>query len=180
MHRLTVLISLTAISFLILISCNHHEKEMTSLATRIQYDVPIFNNDPQLDWWVNNLEGSKRDPFVKRIMDAVEKGEVKAYDYYNKPMTPSQVVSSMTDTIYQTLLRNRPPYEEYDTMVIQTIDFKDIRKIRFLEEWQWDPEKLIMNKRVLGFGPVVQKEIGGESFTQLLFWIYLDENYPAK
>ena len=61
------------------------------LAEKIQYDVPVVNNDPQLDWWINNIEGSKREPFLKRIMEAAEKGEVRVYDYFNHPLTPQQL-----------------------------------------------------------------------------------------
>ncbi len=141
------------------------------LASRIQYDVPIMNNDPQLDWWINNLEGSKREPFIDRIMEAVKKGEVQAYDYFSQPISPDQVVASLSDTVYQTLLRTYPPYEEYDTMVIRMIEYRDITKIRFLEEWTWDPKNLSIQKNVIGFGPVVQRKIADNLYNQLLFWI---------
>ena len=152
-------------------SCTGRQPE--NLTSKIQYDVPIVSADPQLDWWINNLEGSKREPFVKRMIEAAEKGEVQVYDYFQKPLTPAQVRSSFSDTVYQTLMRTYPPYEEYDTMVIMTIDYRNISKIRFLEEWTWDPGKLEMEKKVLGFGPVIQKEVAGETFNQLLFWIIL-------
>jgi hypothetical protein len=150
-------------------SCSRQKPEV--LATRIQYDVPVQNNDPQLDWWINNLEGSKRDPFIKRVIEAAEKGDVKTFDYFNNPLTPAQVKASFSDTVYQTFARNYPPYEEYDTMIILTLDYRNIQKIRFLEEWRWDPENLTMQKEILGFGPLIQKEVAGATFNQLLFWI---------
>ena len=149
--------------------CNHEKKEV--LASKIQYDVPIINNDPQLDWWINNLEGSKREPFLKRMMEAVEKGEVKACDYFGNPITPAQVRGSLSDTVYQTLMRSTPPYEEYDTMVILTINYRDISKLRFLEEWSWDASTMRMEKKLIGFGPVIQRKTAGETYNQLLFWI---------
>jgi hypothetical protein len=174
---LTLVVLLSALAFLA--SCNRKEK-MEVLATKIQYDVPIYSDNPQLDWWVNNLEGSKRDPFVKRLIDAAEKGEVKAYDYFNVPLTTAQVMSLRKDTIYQKLVREYPPYQEYDTMIIQATDYRDVVKIRFLEEWKWDPEKLTMEKKVLGIAPVTAKEYGGVIYNRPLFWIYIDENYPQK
>jgi len=161
-------------------SCSDSSSKNEILASKIQYDVPVSNNDPQLDWWINNIEGSKREPFLKRIMEAAEKGEVKAFDYFNNPLTPAQVQSIGTDTIYQTLLRTYPPYEEYDTMILSSITYRDVVKIRFLEEWQWNPVTLEMDKKILAIGPVTQKEIACENFNQLLFWISLDDRFPGK
>jgi len=163
-----------------LISCTGNVDKQEILTERIQYDVPVVNGDPQIDWWINNIEGSKREPFLKRIMEAAGKGEVRVCDYFNNPLTPQQIQSIGTDTIYQTLLRNYPPYEEYDTMIVKSISYRDIVKIRFIEEWTWNRKSLEMNKKIMGIGPVIQKEIAGENFNQLLFWIYLDDRYPLK
>jgi len=172
------LIILALIACATLASCAHRLSETEILATKIQYDVPVNNNDPQLDWWVNNIEGSKREPFLKRLMEAAQNGEVKAFDYFNNPMSPGQVRSAGTDTIYRTFLRDYPPYEEYDTMIVSSITYRDIVKIRFMEEWTWDPETLEIQKKVVAIGPVLNREVAGESFNQLLFWISLDERYP--
>lgn len=174
---LALLFSLVVVSFF---SCTvtSHKKEF--LAEKIQYDVPVNNGDPQLDWWVNNIEGSKREPFLQRIMEAAEKGDVRICDYFNKPLTSGQIRAITTDTIYRTMTRNYPPYEEFDTMTIQSVTWRDIVKIRFLEEWKWDPKTLEITKKVLGIGPVIQREYGSEKFNQLLFWIYFDDRYPVR
>ncbi len=161
-----------------LTSCADRSSVDEILTTRIQYDVPVTNNDPQLDWWVNNIEGSRREPFLKRLMEAAQNGEVKVFDYFNNPMTAGQIRSAGTDTIYRTFLRDYPPYEEYDTMIVSSITYRDIVKIRFMEEWAWDKESLEIEKKVLAIGPVLHREVAGESFNQLLFWISLDERYP--
>jgi len=174
------IIPLVVLSLITLAACNGLSRKQQILTEKIQYDVPVINDNPQLDWWINNIEGSKREPFLKRIMEAAEKGEVSVCDYFNTSLTPAQIPAIITDTIYLTLLRVYSPYEEYDTMIVRSISYRDIIKIRFLEEWSWDPGSLEMKKKVLAIGPVVQKEIAGESFNQLLFWIYLDERFPAK
>ena len=166
-----ILILVALLAQVTLSGCNRKGKEI--LASKIQYDVPIVNNDPQLDWWINNIEGSRREPFLQRLMEAVENGKVKAYDYFYKPLTPQQVKGSLSDTVYQTLMRANPPYEEYDTMVILTIDYRNINKLRFLEEWTWDPDKAFLEKKVTGFGPVITRTTAGETYNQLLFWILL-------
>ncbi len=161
-------------------SCSEKKESKPIITEKIQYDVLINNNDPQLDWWVNNIEGSKREPLIKRIMEAANKGEVRVYDYFNNPLTPAQIHSIGTDTMYQVLKRNRPPYEEYDTMVVRQIENKDIVKLRFLEQWSWDPAKLEIDKKVLGICPIIIRKVGEQEFNQPLFWIYLDDYKPQK
>lgn len=173
-------VSVIALIITLFTSCSGKSGKNEVLASRIQYDVPVVGNDPQLDWWINNIEGSKREPFLVRIMEAAEKGEVRVYDYFNNPLTPLQVRAQIIDTIYRTLLREYPPYEEYDTMTIDAVSYRDITKIRFLEEWTWEPGKVNLEKKVLAIGPVVQKEFNGEVYNQLLFWIELDENCLQK
>jgi hypothetical protein len=176
--------SLSIVVLILIIStisaCTGGSGKSEVLTSKIQYDVPVTNNDPQLDWWVNNIEGSRREPFLKRVMEAAEKGEVRVFDYFNSPLTPGQIMALGSDTVYQTLLRNTPPYEEYDTMIVNTVTYRDIVKIRFMEEWNWNPKSLEIDKKVLAIGPVLQKEIAGETFTQLLFWISLNEKFPGK
>lgn len=167
-------------SLIVLISCTGRSVTHDILASKIQYDVPVSNDNPQLDWWINNIEGSKREPFLKRIMEAAEKGEVRVFDYFNNPLTSQQIMAIGSDTVYQTLLRNSPPYEEYDTMIVNSVTYRDVVKIRFMEEWKWNPKSLAVDKKVLAIGPVIRKEIAGESFTQLLFWISLDKGFPGK
>ncbi len=180
MRLKNVLTWVSMMSMILLISCNGHSRKQQILTEKIQYDVPVVSSDPQLDWWINNIEGSRREPFLIRILDAAEKGEVRVFDYFNQPLTPLQVRAQCIDTIYRTLLREYPPYEEYDTMTIDAVSFRDITKIRFLEEWTWEPGKVNLEKKVIALGPVVQREVAGENFNQLLFWIYLDERYPVK
>jgi len=179
--RLKNILPLVVVLFLItLAACDGLSRKQQALTEKIQYDVPVVSDNPQLDWWINNIEGSKREPFLKRMMEAADKGEVRVYDYFNNALTPAQIPAIINDTIFTTLLRDYSPYEEYDTMLIESISYRDIVKIRFMEEWSWNPGSLEMKKKILALGPVVQKKIAGENFNQLLFWISLDEDYPAK
>jgi hypothetical protein len=150
------------------------------LATKIQYDVPISSENPQLDWWINNLEGSRRDPFAKRLLEAAESGEIQVYDYFNDALSVEEILSLKYDTVYQTLKRNVAPYDEYDTVIYYEISYRDITKIRFLEEWRWDPGSLEIEKKVLGIAPVTMIEYEGQEYNRPLYWIYLEEGYPEE
>lgn len=176
--RIIPRLTLAFLISLMLTACATQDKQHETLASKIQYDVPIVSNDPQLDWWINNIEGSRREPFLQRIMEAAEKGEVRVYDYFNKPLSPQQVRAMGSDTVYMTLMREYPPYEEYDTMVVHTVSWREITKIRFLEEWTWITGSLEIKKRLIGLGPVIQREMAGEQYNQLLFWIYPGPDSP--
>lgn len=171
---------MAAVVLVWLAGCRSGKERFEVVASRIQYDVPIASADPQLDWWVNNLEGSRREPFVKRILEAAKSGEVKAYDYFNEPLTAEDVRNMASDTLIQTLVRNAPPYDSYDTMVINTMNYEDVVKIRFLEEWSWDPKTMEFRKTVVGICPLASISIGKESYNRPLFWIYLDDRYPLS
>ena len=71
-------------------SCNGKketaETDKILLAERVQYDVLIKSPDTDLDWWVQNIEGSKRETFIKTILKLASDGKVKAYDYFNEPL----------------------------------------------------------------------------------------------
>ena len=168
-------------SLIILISggCGDKKEKYEVVTSLIQYDVPLKSDDPQLDWWVNNIEGSRREPFIKRIMNAASSGQFRVYDYFNNQLTSEQINAIGSDTVYQTLVREFPPYEEYDTMLVFTTDYRDIMKVRFLEEWTWDPESLDLKKRIIGIAPLASQAMGNQTYNRFLFWIYLDKGYPA-
>jgi Co/Zn/Cd efflux system component len=171
-----------AIVVIVFSSCHNSSKKSQNIITeRIQYDVTIKNSDPDNDWWIQNIEGSEREAFVNMIMDAAYSGKYRVYDYFNKPLTPEQVKTIGSRRVPFTLQRTTPPYESYDTLIEQNLELRDITRVRFLEEWYMDEQHFIMNKKVVGMGPVIEDfdENGNFRGYRLLFWIYLDEKYPV-
>ena len=47
----------------LLTTCNRQKKSTILITNKIVYDVNINNKDPEMDWWVQNIEGSKRRHF---------------------------------------------------------------------------------------------------------------------
>ncbi len=161
--------------FQILISCSQ-KKEKIIITEKIQYDVSIKNANPNYDLWIENIGQNKRYAFVQKILDAAYNGKITSYDYFNKPLSLSGLKNLGVDTSYKTLTRTYPPYEEFDTIIINRINIRDINKIRFLEEWKMDEENLVFEKRVIGIAPVIDKydNEGNLLGKQPLFWIYPD------
>jgi hypothetical protein len=177
---------IVAISF-INSSCNGKKDEADNkdkkvLTERIQYDVLIKTPDPDLDWWVQNIEGSKRESFVKTFLQLAYDGKVKAYDYFNNPLTPEQVknIDKREDTV--SIVDPANPSKNKTAIIKQELNLQQITKVRFLEEWSMDEKKMNFDKKVVGL--MLMKENYGDSAVlrgySPLFWIYFDDSYPAK
>jgi len=164
---------------LLLYSCTSN-KNSVLITKRIQYDVQVRNSDPDAAWWVQNIVGPDREILVKSIMEAAYSGKIRGYDYFNKPLTADEIRKIGTDTLFKTLQKKQPPYEEYDTLIISRLQFKDITMIRFLEEWYLDQETLEIEKKVLGIAPVVEKDYHGETYKMPLFWLYMNDYHPEE
>ena len=174
-------------SFIMIInSCKNEGKNdnMTVLTERIQY--PVFIKSPygdDGDWYRENMEGPKRESFVKIIFDAAYNGKLKAYDYLtNEPLTIEKVkaIGSKCDTLH--IIRETPVYKEYDTIITQKLDLKDIHRITFLEEWYMDVDKFRIEKKVVGICPslTIYEDSNDVRGYKPLFWLYLDKKYPIK
>jgi hypothetical protein len=169
---------------LILVSCNRKDDAGRNVVTkRIQYDVPIVSPEPDLDWWVQNLEGSTRETVIKDIIGAATSGRVKAYDFFTyRLLTPDDVknVFRRTDTV--AIEQPDPPHELVDTVLVHELSQKDITRLRFLEEWRMDKNTLAFEKKVVGICPLAASftETGELKGYKPLFWLFFDEQYPDE
>lgn len=167
---------LSILLVMMLVSCEQDQKEL--ITQKIHYDVSIKSPSPDYDWWIQNLPGPQRENLVNLILDGALSGKFQSYDYFNNPISAFEVSKILSDTSMLTLMKKEPPYEYYDTMIVYTIQREDILKIRFLEEWKVDANKLLFDKKVLGIAPIARRidPMGIERW-QPLFWIYTDEKF---
>lgn len=161
------------LSVVLLISCGS-ANEKVIITKKIQYDVAIKNVQPDYDPWIENINHQQRIDFVKNLIYTAYDGKVKAYDYFNKELSLEELKKIGVDTLYTTLTRNDPPYEEFDTVIVKKFRFEDINKIRFLEEWKMDTNQFVFEKKVIGIAPIIDKfdQEGNFLGKQPLFWIY--------
>lgn len=168
----------------LIISCNKPAAESGELVTkRIQYDVFIVSPDPEFDWWVQNIEGSGRETFVKNILSGASSGKVKVFDFFTyKPLAAEDIKNILrrVDTI--ALENPDPPHELRDTVLVKEIGTHDISKVRFMEEWYMNKESLVFSKKVIGICPLVEvfTENGDFKGNKPLFWVFFDDRYPAE
>jgi gliding motility associated protien GldN len=121
--------------------------------------------------------------FVTVILDAVKSGELTAYDINNTdelliPITYNEIKGRQTDTIYTTMRRPYPPYDEYDTVIYTEFDPTKIMRLRVKEDWYFDKQRSQMLVRIIAMCPVIIKERDGEEGTEPLFWFSFDESRP--
>lgn len=160
-------------------SCqNNKEKVITK---KIQYDVSIKSPNPDYDWWIQNISGPQREDLVKMILRGALDGKYQAYDYFYKPISKEKVAQILYDTVHKEIRGKNPPYELKDTLIISTISWKNIEKLRFMEEWNINQENLTFRKKVVGIAPVARiTDASGNIRWQPLFWIFPDKNYLKK
>jgi len=183
MKKITFLVLI--LTFVVLApSCRNGENSDNKLVTkRIQYDVFIRNANADMDWWVQNIEGSNREKLVKDIMSQVSEGKVKAYDFLSyKPFSADEIKVMMKRVDTVSVERSTPPYDLVDTVLVSEIRLADITKLRFLEEWQMDEKTLVFTKKVSGICPLAERysETGELRGYKPLFWVFFDDKYPAE
>ncbi len=177
-----IVYGLFLLMLLIFAGCGKSDVKSSLVTERIQYDVTIKSPDPEYDWWVQNLEGAKREGLLADIFGSVSGGKVKAYDFFsNKLLTPDEVKKILRRTDTVAVERPDPPHELVDTVLVHELSMKEISRLRFLEEWQMDHQTLAFTKKVVGICPLVEvyAESGELRGYKPLFWVFFDERYPG-
>jgi len=158
------------------VGCQHNNTEV--ITKKIQYDVNIKSPDPEYDWWIQNLVGPEREKLVNLIVSGAKSGKWQAYDYFNDSIDKYEVQQIFADTMIVQMMKNTPPYEVFDTMIVHSILLTDIQRLRFMEEWSINPENLAFEKKVVGIAPVASRlDFNGVQRWQPLFWIYTDDDF---
>jgi len=148
----------------------------TKLITkRIQYDILIGSGELETGGWIESIIEANRVPFINDLFEKALKGDLKACDIYLNPLEPEQLKGLITDTFHLVLMEPIPPYNEYDTCVVRLQDPEEIDCLRFQEEWTYNEENLIIEKRVLGICPIIMTNKQHRTINQPLFWVYFDD-----
>jgi hypothetical protein len=121
------------ISGLFLFSCQsktEQEQKISqgkTIAKPIIYEVIVKNPNPDDDWLNECLENTNSSFLIKEILNAVNKGDLKAYDYYDNHLLSQKEIK---DIIGENELKTRTG------------------KIQFEENWYWDKDQLKLRKEV--------------------------------
>jgi len=166
---------LSIIALIFIYSCETKTGEI--ITEKIIYEVQIKNTDANSDWWKNNLPGPGRDKLVTRIMDGVKAGEIVACNENRVPLSKDEAANIGTETVSISFQRPEPPYDTYDTIIRGELNYRDITRIRFMEEWYYDTGNNLIEKKVIGIAPVVENYGPDGKFRgyEALFWVFGEE-----
>lgn len=132
---------------------NENASNMVTL-NKITYIVDLSNN-PDFGQTPETAKEGKQ--LIKIIYDQFQSGKVKAYDSYDfkKEISPKEFLASFERV--DSITTNNPKNPEKDTLMVIKKVFKveDINGISFQEEWKMDQSTLKIEKKVLGFAPVI-------------------------
>jgi hypothetical protein len=148
------------------------------ITKKIQYDVNIKSNDKSNDWWVNNIETTDRESFLKTIIDVASKGKLRTYDFFMNPLDKKKFAHLLHHVDTVIMQRLTEPYENYDTIVKIDFDHESIVKMRFVEEWSLNTQNFKFYKKVLAICPMIEglDDQGNLRGYTPLFWVFFDES----
>jgi gliding motility associated protien GldN len=148
---------------------------------REKMNQPLYYPESQHSGWRS---------FMTVIMDALKEGTLTAYDATSStdemivPLTYQEIIGRLERADTQQMQRPYPPYDFYDTIITNTFNASDVKKIRIKEDWFFDKQRSMMDVRIIGICPVKASfdEKGNYRGDEPLFWIYFPEarNILAK
>ena len=119
-------------------------------------------------------------PLFTILREAIEREELVAYstedDKFSKRMSLDEVQSrfTKTDTILTT---NFDTGDEEVRVVINDMNWQDVKRFRLKEAWYFDAKTSTLQVRILGIAPLidVRDENGDFKYEMPLFWVH----YPS-
>lgn len=154
----------------------HSKNSSGKLITkRIQYDVPINSGELDVGYGFMNIRKPERVAFIQDLFDKALSGQLKTCDIKYKPLVPEQLKALLTDSFHMVLMKPVPPYDEFDTCILRLQDAEEIDMLRFQEEWTYNEDDLILQKRILGICPFIKVNDLNRLVNRPLFWVYYDD-----
>ncbi len=122
--------------------------------------------------------------FMRIIMDAVREGSITAYDpgddQFLVPMTYQEIEKKFNKEVTQEKIDPDDPENITIETFIEEFDPSDVESILLKEDWFFDKQRSMMDVRILGICPVVNRyDDDGNKTTKIkMFWIYFPEARP--
>jgi gliding motility associated protien GldN len=119
--------------------------------------------------------------FMQIVVDGLKEGTITAYsslsDQFQVPNTYKELMDQLQQKKTVPLKRAYPPYDDYDTTIINDFKASDVKQLRIKEDFYFDRQRSVMEVRILGICPVMDNidENGVYRGPKPLFWIYFPE-----
>jgi hypothetical protein len=153
-------------------SCNSKKKQ-SEITSRIEYSVNIQSPEADMDWWVQNLEGTQRDFISNLLMETAAKGEFALEDLDYKTLSAKNLskIYELNDSVHFVFQD-----KTLDTLISGEITQKNIKRLRFREQWMHSDKGFEIEKRVVAICPVAvfYNAEGIEIYSKPLYWIKIN------
>lgn len=147
-----------------------------SFAKRVWRDLDVRDR-------ANNYLASPRHRFIDMLMDAIDKGEITAYDAtatkddlggdsFLRPITPNKARLKMADSALVDKF-DKDGNKTGSVMKAGEFNPDSIVKFRIKEDWVYDKQRSVFEPRIIGLAPLVKPRAANLNLDyQPAFWIY--------
>lgn len=154
-------------------------------STKIERIIDLREKMNQVFYYPQQ-EIDDRQNLIDVLMQAIEEGTITAYgnarkdDEFKSPMSPAEVemIGIMAGEKITTFETFDPEIQDYiiDT-IINEFERYEVKKYRVKEEWFFDKHRSVMEVRIIGLCPVIDRknEDGVYNGESSLFWVYFPE-----
>lgn len=114
------------------------------------------------EWYLNKIPPAQHEKFAYQLHEAASAGKIKVYSPFytvsgSKPvftrMAIEDIIPIGNDTIYKTLQRPYPPYDDYDTVLVNLFDVREITQLLFMEKWTFNTKTRKLKKEIIAYAP---------------------------
>jgi gliding motility associated protien GldN len=163
----------------------HHVREADVMwSTKVERIINLSEKINQVFYYPTTAIDDRKN-LIDVLMDAIQEGTITAYgnaykdDEFKTPMSQSDIESIGLDgeaiqieEIYDDEIEDYRP----DT-TINVFIRTNVRKYRIKEEWYFDKQRSVMDFRIIGLCPLMDKydENGIYRGESSLFWVYFPE-----
>ncbi|MFN8407607.1 MAG: gliding motility protein GldN [Sphingobacteriaceae bacterium] len=138
---------------------------------------------------LNNVFAAPKARLIDIILDAVNAGELTAYDptprkgdvngdEFSSILTPQQVMGKLADSVLVPIL-DKDGNTIGSTVKPGEFNPDSVTKYRIKEDWIFDKQRSVFEPRIVGIAPMIKIKAAGLSLEdQPAFWIYYPEARP--
>lgn len=141
---------------------------------------------------LNTIFMSPKSNLVQILWDAVQAGELTAYDptpnplkddpngdRFKTPIDPSELISRYADSVAVPIIDNETGEQITTRMVAGELNPESISAFRIKEDWIFDKHRSVWEPRIIGIAPLIKVDVEGFEDLDIepipAFWVYFPE-----